>query len=320
MSSSSDKSTGLLSGDKSDSYSVMGGASESSGGFLDKLRYRSPHLVLPLLAALVVALAILIALVVVDVTKSPPYPSPGPLPLHAFIRVEDANTHLNGLQQAADIGNGTRQTGTPGYTASLAYVRSVVERLPALRWRFQPWTVAGGRSGTNVIADTLTGDPANTIVVGGHLDSFGGPGLNDDGSGSVAVLLLAAAVNEAILSGNLTLVNRIRFHWYDAEEAGLVGSRAAVAMGINATEVGERVRDWVCQMQADMVHSAALTGHRRLPAAHNHTVCSTDNLSPASPPVCAPWLRWPLPTTSSGSWTPHCCLRGCPTRLCRAPT
>jgi len=67
------------------------------------------------------------------------------------------------------------------------------------------------------------------------------------------VLLLAAAVTDAVLNGSLTLTNRIRFHWYDAEEAGLRGSRAAVAFGLNATEVGERLKDWVCQMQADMV-------------------------------------------------------------------
>ena len=139
----------------------------------------------------------------------------------------------------------------------------MLEKLTALRFRHQPWSEFG-RSGVNVIADTLTGDASNTIVVGGHLDSYGGPGLNDDGSGSVAVLLLAVAVNNAILNGNLTLVNRIRFHWYDAEEAGLRGSHAAVSMGINATEVGENVRDWVCQMQADMVTATLALTRTRL--------------------------------------------------------
>ena len=274
---SSERSTGLLSGASSDSYAGMDSGAET--GFLYSLRYRSPQMVLPLLVALVaVAVAAVIAVAsvaavamhaVASVKESsspaPPVPAPssGPLPscgqsLPSFIQSEHANTHLNGLQQAADIGNGTRQTGTAGYNASVAYVTSVLRWLPALTWRLQPWTELG-RSGVNVIADTLTGDPTNTIVVGGHLDSYGGPGLNDDGSGSVAVLLLAAAVNDAIRHGSLVLVNRIRFHWYDAEEAGLRGSHAAVALGINATQIGERLRDWVCQMQADMVHRASHT-------------------------------------------------------------
>ena len=37
----------------------------------------------------------------------------------------------------------------------------------------------------NILADTLTGDPSNTIVVGSHLDSVpAGPGINDNGSGT----------------------------------------------------------------------------------------------------------------------------------------
>ena len=256
-SASGERSTGLLSGASSDSYAAMEGGADSDG-LLSRLRYRSPHLVLPLLAALLLSLAILIGLLVLDVTKaSTPSPSP-PSPLHSYITFDNANTHLNGLQHAADVGNGNRQTGTPGYNASVAYITRVLDHLPALQWRLQRWTIRG-RSGVNVIADTRTGDASNTVVMGGHLDSYGGPGLNDDGSGSIGVLLLAVAVNDAIVSGDLRLTNRIRFHFYDAEEAGLVGSYAAVAMGINATEVGERVKDWVCQMQADMVTRTART-------------------------------------------------------------
>ena len=41
----------------------------------------------------------------------------------------------------------------------------------------------------NIIADISKGDPSNTIVVGSHLDSVEeGPGINDNGSGSSAIL------------------------------------------------------------------------------------------------------------------------------------
>jgi Zn-dependent M28 family amino/carboxypeptidase len=44
----------------------------------------------------------------------------------------------------------------------------------------------------NVIAETGGGDPDNVVMLGGHLDSVpGGPGINDNGSGSAAVLEIA---------------------------------------------------------------------------------------------------------------------------------
>ena len=76
----------------------------------------------------------------------------------------------------------------------------------------------------NVIAETQSGDPDNVVVVGAHLDSVGvGPGINDNGSGSAAILEIAEQ-----LSG-VRLRNKIRFVWFSAEESGLFGSEAYVA-------------------------------------------------------------------------------------------
>ena len=47
-------------------------------------------------------------------------------------------------------------------------------------------------SARNVIAETPGGDPNNVVVVGAHLDSVSrGPGINDNGSGSAAILEVA---------------------------------------------------------------------------------------------------------------------------------
>lgn len=41
----------------------------------------------------------------------------------------------------------------------------------------------------NVIAQTKDGDPNNVIMIGAHTDSVPeGPGINDDGSGTLAIL------------------------------------------------------------------------------------------------------------------------------------
>jgi Zn-dependent M28 family amino/carboxypeptidase len=75
----------------------------------------------------------------------------------------------------------------------------------------------------NVIADSRRGDPDRTIVVGAHLDSVEeGPGINDNGSGTSTILEIA----EQVARQNRDPRNRLRFAFWGAEEAGLVGSTA----------------------------------------------------------------------------------------------
>ncbi len=72
----------------------------------------------------------------------------------------------------------------------------------------------------NVLADTA-GRVDRTVVVGGHLDGVPeGPGINDNGSGTAAIL------ETAIQMKNLGIVptNRIRFAFWSGEEDGLIGS------------------------------------------------------------------------------------------------
>ncbi len=74
------------------------------------------------------------------------------------------------------------------------------------------------RTSYNVLADT-GGDPDNVIVVGAHLDSVpGGPGIQDNGSGS------AANLEVAVQMANVDPINMVRFAWWGAEESGLLGS------------------------------------------------------------------------------------------------
>ncbi len=71
----------------------------------------------------------------------------------------------------------------------------------------------------NVIAESRSGDPNNVVMVGAHLDSvFEGPGIQDNGSGSGAILEVALQMSKARLN------NKVRFAWWSAEESGLVGS------------------------------------------------------------------------------------------------
>jgi Zn-dependent M28 family amino/carboxypeptidase len=77
------------------------------------------------------------------------------------------------------------------------------------------------RESENVIAETTTGRTDRVVVSGAHLDSvIEGPGINDNGSGSAAQLEVALQMAEL----GIQPVNQVRFIWFGAEEAGLVGS------------------------------------------------------------------------------------------------
>jgi Zn-dependent M28 family amino/carboxypeptidase len=74
---------------------------------------------------------------------------------------------------------------------------------------------------SNVITETKGGDPNKVLVVGAHLDSVAaGPGINDNGSGTAALLEVA----EQISALNLAPRQKIRFIFFGAEESGLLGS------------------------------------------------------------------------------------------------
>jgi Zn-dependent M28 family amino/carboxypeptidase len=76
----------------------------------------------------------------------------------------------------------------------------------------------------NVVAQTRTGNPGSVVVAGAHLDSVPeGPGINDNGSGSAALLEIAVR-----LGGSPPVANAVRLAWWGAEETGLNGSTAYV--------------------------------------------------------------------------------------------
>ncbi|MCF6743619.1 M28 family peptidase [Blastococcus sp. KM273128] len=80
------------------------------------------------------------------------------------------------------------------------------------------------RTDYNVIAEVRGRNKDNVVMAGAHLDSvIEGPGINDNGSGSAA--LLETALSMASLKPH----NTLRFAWWAAEEQGLVGSNSYVA-------------------------------------------------------------------------------------------
>jgi Zn-dependent M28 family amino/carboxypeptidase len=102
------------------------------------------------------------------------------------------------------------------------------------------------RVARNVIAQTRSGRTDNVVMAGAHLDSVEeGPGINDNGSGTAALLETALR-----LGGNPKVNNAVRFAWWGAEEEGLLGSEAYVA-----ALPAERLQDLALYLNFDMVAS-----------------------------------------------------------------
>ena len=90
---------------------------------------------------------------------------------------------------------------------------------PGLVLHLRTDTLRGTATTYNVLAELPGKNTKNVVMAGSHLDSVNaGPGINDNGSGSAALVELAE---------NLSKVkpqNTIRLAWWGAEESNLVGS------------------------------------------------------------------------------------------------
>lgn len=101
---------------------------------------------------------------------------------------------------------------------------------------------------------TIPGQTNSTVVIGAHQDSINlwfpsmlpAPGADDDGSGTVTTLevLRVLLSDENVVAGKAQ--NTIEFHWYSAEEAGLLGSQAIFS------EYEKQGRDVKAMLQQDM--------------------------------------------------------------------
>ncbi|MFF2901665.1 M20/M25/M40 family metallo-hydrolase [Streptomyces sp. NPDC057966] len=200
---------------------------------------------LPRLAAAV--LGVSLALSAVPAATADPR-----LPAAPTVSEQQVMPHLRALQRIADRNGGNRAHGTKGYAESVAYVKRALDRA-GFRTKLVPFT-HDGATGNSLIADWPGGDPDHVLMTGAHLDSVKeGPGINDNGSGSAAVLATALQVAKTGLKPE----RHLRFAWWGAEEPGLIGSaqyvrklsaaeRRRIDVYLNFDQAGSRnTRQWL---------------------------------------------------------------------------
>ncbi|MGW7068594.1 M28 family metallopeptidase [Streptomyces sp. NPDC054855] len=145
--------------------------------------------------------------------------APAPTAAAPDISVANVQAHLSQLQNIASSNGGNRAHGSAGYKASIDYVKGKLDEA-GFTTSLQEFT-SNGKTGYNLVADWPGGDADQVVMAGSHLDSVdSGPGINDNGSGSAAILETALTVARE----QYKPAKHLRFAWWGAEELGLVGS------------------------------------------------------------------------------------------------
>ncbi|KAH8887600.1 transferrin receptor [Thozetella sp. PMI_491] len=130
-------------------------------------------------------------------------------------------------------------------------IQSIIDASGASGVTVKPFAHSWNQS--SLIA-TIPGKSSKTIVLGAHQDSINindpvtgrAPGADDDGSASVTILEAFRVLlqDSKVAAGQAE--NTIEFHWYSAEEAGLLGSQAIF------TQYAKDKRDVKAMLQQDM--------------------------------------------------------------------
>jgi hypothetical protein len=158
----------------------------------------------------------------------------------------DESIYLSYLENIT--GFGPRRTGTASCIAAAAYIYSQFESM-GLDVRYHHWSY-GSETSDNVEA-TINGTDESSdeiYIVCAHYDTVSSsPGADDDGSGTVAVLIAAYIMSQYLFN------HTIKFVTFSGEEQGLYGSR------VYAQEASTQGWNIAGVLNADMISYATTT-------------------------------------------------------------
>ncbi|GAA4511036.1 MULTISPECIES: M28 family metallopeptidase [Nonomuraea] len=122
-----------------------------------------------------------------------------------------------GRTEANPLDIGEWRAGIPMIYADFAVGNALATTATPVRLAVDATLTLG--TNDNVIAESRWGDSRDVVMVGAHLDSVPeGPGINDNASGSAAIL------ETALQMRHFPVKNKVRFAFWAAEEIGLLGS------------------------------------------------------------------------------------------------
>jgi|GEM_PF-1753629 len=121
----------------------------------------------------------------------------------------------------------SRHVSQPGNAAAVTWLAEQFDAIEGLEVSTPEFSVSSGKLKNVVAVQKGTVDPNTVLVVCGHMDSTvssgnytGAPGADDNGSGAAGVLHVAR------VAGRLPLPYTVVYSAVNAEESGLIGSKA----------------------------------------------------------------------------------------------
>ena len=166
-----------------------------------------------------------------------------------YVRLSQLSGRISAVVEGQTVSIPTRYTYSPVNHRAAVFVQELLEA-QGLETELEEFSFKGTDS-VNVVATKPGSGPraSEIVVIGAHFDSISGdpmnlaPGADDDGSGTIAVVLAAAAL--ADIQFDRTIV----FVAFSGEEQGLYGSKAYVdhliKKGLNAKVVGAVCMDMI---------------------------------------------------------------------------
>lgn len=152
-----------------------------------------------------------------------------------------SQTNVNTYLQ--EFGNlGVKRTGSTANTNALNWIKNKYLSYGYQNSQIQEQSFSFTQNGSTVTSKNLiitkqgTVYPDTYVIVCGHFDSIVGPGVNDNGSGTTAILEAARILL------NVPTEYSIKFIHFSGEEQGLYGSYAYVNNVVNATNPKMKIK------------------------------------------------------------------------------
>lgn len=113
---------------------------------------------------------------------------------------------------------GTKSAGTDALDETRDWIISLYEKWGYTNIEIDSFSYSGHPVQNIIVTKTGTLYPDTYLIVDGHYDTYGGPGVNDNGSGTATVLETARMMKD------METEISIKFIHFTIEELGLVGS------------------------------------------------------------------------------------------------
>lgn len=179
------------------------------------------------------------------------------------IQQTNINTYLTEFESM-----GIKKTGTSNNNAAFNWLRNKYLSFGynASQLSENAFTYSGNSTKNLILTKTGTVYPDTYVIISGHYDTVGGPGVNDNGSGTSIILEMARILKDVPTEYSIKFIN------FTGEEQGLLGSENYVNTVVNGTSPKMKIK---VVFNIDQVGGVA-------GEVNNRITCERDISSPVS--------------------------------------